>query len=203
VFFAILGKDATLTGRTKIWAAVMREIEDRPWLGYGYHAVWGDKSGWGPFAWISKNAGFQAQHAHNSWLEQWLGMGLLGLVAWGLFYLQAMALAVIAVFRDRGALLAFPFLVVFSLVALTESIAVTYNDFRWVLFVAFAAKLAFPIARWRTRPRPGRVRDRSRRPARRTARFPDRAPRPKPHRPEPPHAGAAGRRRVCHARAEP
>jgi hypothetical protein len=72
------------------------------------------------------------------------GHGLLGLVAWGLFYLQAMTLAVIAVFRDRGALLAFPFLVVYSLVALTESIAVTYNDFRWVLFVAFAAKLAFP-----------------------------------------------------------
>ena len=144
VFFSILGKDATLTGRTKIWSAVMREIEDRPWLGYGYQAVWGDKSGWGPFAWISKNAGFQAQHAHNSWLEQWLGMGLLGLIAWGLFYLQTMTLAVIAVFRDRGALLAFPFLVVYSLVALTESIAVIYNDFRWVLFVAFAAKLAFP-----------------------------------------------------------
>ncbi|CAN5559953.1 O-antigen ligase [soil metagenome] len=144
LFFAILGKDATLTGRTKIWSAVMREIEDRPWLGYGYQAVWGDKTGWGPFAWISKNAGFQAQHAHNSWLEQWLGMGLLGLAAWGLFYLQAMTLAVIAVFRDRGALLAFPFLVVYSLVALTESIAVIYNDFRWVLFVAFAAKLAFP-----------------------------------------------------------
>ncbi|MGR4865621.1 O-antigen ligase family protein [Caulobacter sp. LARHSG274] len=145
VFFAILGKDATLTGRTKIWAAVMREIEERPWLGYGYQAVWGDKSGWGPFAWISKNAGFQAQHAHNSWLEQWLGMGLLGLVAWGLFFLQTMTLAVIAVFRDRGGgLLAFPFLVVYGLMSLTESVAVSYNDFRWVLFVAFAAKLAFP-----------------------------------------------------------
>ncbi len=145
VFFAILGKDATLTGRTKIWSAVMREIQDRPWQGYGYSAVWGDKSGWGPFAWISKNAGFQAQHAHNSWLEQWLGLGLVGLIAWGLFYLQTMTLAVIAVFRDRGGgLLAFPFLVVYSLVSLTESIAVVYNDFRWVLFVAFAAKLAFP-----------------------------------------------------------
>ena len=145
VFFAILGKDATLTGRTKIWAAVMRQIEERPWLGYGYHAVWGDKSGWGPYAWISKNAGFQAQHAHNSWLEQWLGLGLLGVIAWGLFYLQTMTLAVIAVFRDRGgALLAFPFIVVYSLVALTESIALTYNDFRWVLFVAFTVKLAFP-----------------------------------------------------------
>jgi O-antigen ligase len=145
VFFAILGKDATLTGRTKIWSAVMREIQDRPWQGYGYSAVWGDKSGWGPFAWISKNAGFQAQHAHNSWLEQWLGLGLMGLIAWGLFYLQTMTLAVISVFRDRGGgLLAFPFLVVYSLVSLTESIAVVYNDFRWVLFVAFAAKLAFP-----------------------------------------------------------
>ena len=144
VFFAILGKDATLTGRTKIWSAALREIEQRPWLGYGYQAVWGDTSGWGPFAWISKNAGFQAQHAHNSWLEQWLGMGLVGLIAWGLFYLQTLTLAVIAVFRDRGALLAFPFLVVYSLVALTESIAVTYNDLRWTLFVAFAVKLAFP-----------------------------------------------------------
>ncbi len=144
VFFAILGKDATLTGRTKIWSAALVEIQERPWLGFGYHAIWGDKSGWGPFAWISKNAGFQAQHAHNSWLEQWLGMGLLGLAAWGLFYIQTMTLALIAVFRDRGALLAFPFLVVYSLVALTESIAVAYNDFRWVLFVALAVKLAFP-----------------------------------------------------------
>jgi exopolysaccharide production protein ExoQ len=49
----------------------------------------------------------------------------------------------VSVFRDRGALLAFPFLVVYSLVTLTESIAVVYNDFRWALFVAFAAKLAF------------------------------------------------------------
>ena len=144
-FFAILGKDATLTGRTKIWAAVMRQIEEQPWLGFGYSAVWGDTSGWGPYAWISKNAGFEAQHAHNSWLEQWLGMGLMGLIAWGLFYLQTMTLAVISVFRDRGGgLLAFPFLVVYSLVSLTESIAVVYNDFRWALFVAFAAKLAFP-----------------------------------------------------------
>ncbi len=143
VFFELLGKDATLTGRTEIWSAAMRQIEQRPWTGYGYAAVWDDKSGWGPFAWITKDAGFQAHHAHNSWIEQWLGMGIIGLVAWGLFYLQTLALAIIAVFRERGALLVFPFLMVFTLVSLTESIAVVYNDFRWALFVAFAAKLAF------------------------------------------------------------
>ena len=143
VFFAILGKDATLTGRTQIWAAAMRQIEQRPWLGYGYAAVWSDKSGWGPLAWIIHDAKFTPQHAHNSWIEQLIGMGVVGLVAWGFFYLQTMALAVIAVFRNRGAMLAFPFLIVFTLVSLTESIAVVYNDFRWAVFVALAAKLAF------------------------------------------------------------
>jgi len=143
VFFAILGKDATLTGRTQIWTAAMRQIEQRPWLGYGYAAVWSDKSGWGPLAWIVHDAKFTPQHAHNSWIEQWIGIGLFGLGAWGLFYLQTMALALVAVFRDRGALLAFPFLIVYTLVSLTESIAVVYNDFRWVIFVALAAKLAF------------------------------------------------------------
>jgi exopolysaccharide production protein ExoQ len=143
VFFALLGKDATLTGRTEIWSAAMRQIEQRPWTGYGYAAVWDNKSGWGPFVWITKDAGFQAHHAHNSWIEQWLGIGLIGLAAWGLFYLQTLTLAIIAVFRERGALLVFPFLIVYTLVSLTESIAVVYNDFRWALFVAFAAKLAF------------------------------------------------------------
>jgi exopolysaccharide production protein ExoQ len=143
VFFQLLGKDATFTGRTQIWTAAMRQIELRPWLGYGYAAVWGDKGGWGPLAWIVHDAKFTPQHAHNSWIEQWLGIGLFGLMAWGLFYLQTMAVAVIAVYRDPGALLAFPFLVVYTLVSLTESIAVVYNDFRWVIFVALAAKLAF------------------------------------------------------------
>ncbi len=144
IFFELLGKDATLTGRTEIWAAIVRQIEQRPWTGYGYEAVWTDKSGRGPFAYIVKEAGFTPQHAHNSWLEQWLGLGLIGLAAWGLFYLQTLMTAILAIFRHRGAYLVFPFLLMFSLITMTESIAVTFNDFRWTLFVAFAVKLAYP-----------------------------------------------------------
>jgi exopolysaccharide production protein ExoQ len=144
VFFDLLGKDATLTGRTEIWTAIIRQIEQRPWTGYGYQAVWTDKSGRGPFAWIVKEAGFTPQHAHNSWLEPWLGLGLVGLAAWGLFYLQTLMTAILAIFRHRGAYLVFPFLLIFSLITMTESIAVTFNDFRWTLFVAFAVKLAYP-----------------------------------------------------------
>ena len=146
VFLKLLGKDATLTGRTAIWAAVMRAIQQRPLLGYGYGAVWSETGAWGPLAWIIKQAGFKPEHAHNSWLEQWLGMGLVGLTAWALYYLTALGRATWAVFTSRGALIAFPFLTVYTLISLTESVTLVYNDLYWVMFVALAARLALPQA---------------------------------------------------------
>jgi O-antigen ligase len=142
--FDVLGKDATLTGRTKIWDAAMIQIHQKPWTGYGYGVVWDMKGPWTPLAWIIKDAGFTPLHAHNAWIEQWLGMGVFGLAAFGLMYLQTLLLAALAIFRDRGAYLAVPFLLVYSLMSLTESVAVTYHDFRWVLFVAISVKLAWP-----------------------------------------------------------
>jgi O-antigen ligase len=142
IFLNLLGKDATLTGRTKIWAAVMRQIQVRPWFGWGYGAVWSEDAGWGPLAWIVKQAGFTPQHAHNSWLEQWLGMGLWGLGAWSLYFLMTMVRAIAAMFRSDGAMVAVPFLIVYTMTTLTESVAVSYNDLRWVIFVAFSVRLA-------------------------------------------------------------
>ncbi|MGA0600624.1 O-antigen ligase family protein [Caulobacter sp. KR2-114] len=144
IFLGLLGKDATLTGRTKIWAGVMERIQERPITGYGYGAVWDDEGAWGPLAKITKTAGFRAHHAHNSWLEQWVDLGIFGLGAWALLFLQTWITGLVAIYRERGAYLALPFLVVYSLETLTESVAVTYNDMRWTIFVALAVKLAFP-----------------------------------------------------------
>ena len=144
VVLAALGKDATLTGRTQIWSAVMRRIQDRPWLGYGYGAVWDDTSPWAPLAWIIKQAGFRPGHAHNSWLEQWLGLGVVGLTAWALYFTETCTRAIVALYRSPGAWLAVPFLLVYAMTSLTESIAVIFNDCRWLFFVAIAARLAMP-----------------------------------------------------------
>jgi exopolysaccharide production protein ExoQ len=152
VVFGLLGKDATLTGRTQLWAAIMRQINERPWQGFGYAAIWDETGPWGPMAWISHDAGFRAHHAHNSWLEQWLSLGVPGLVAWAGFYLQTLAGNVVALYRDKGAYLALPFFVIYSLTSLTESIAVVYNDMRWVIFVALAVKLTLPDAPPAPRP---------------------------------------------------
>jgi exopolysaccharide production protein ExoQ len=142
IFLAALGKDATLTGRTLIWDAVMRRIQERPWLGYGYAAVWSDTDPWAPLAWITRQAGFRAFHAHNSWLEQWLGLGIVGLAAWSLYFLEAWTRTIIALFRSAGAYLALPFLLVFTMTTFTESVAVIFNDSRWMILVAIVAKLA-------------------------------------------------------------
>ena len=53
-------------------------------------------------------------------------------------------MAVVSVFRHAGAYLAVPYLLVYGLTSLTESVAVNYNDFRWVIFVALAVKLCWP-----------------------------------------------------------
>ena len=144
IFFDALGKDATLTGRTEIWTAAIHQIEKRPWTGYGYGAVWDDTSRWGPLPKIIKEAGWKPHHSHNSWIEQWLGIGVFGLAALAFCFFQTFVLAVVAVFRDTGAYLALPYPVVYGVMSLTESVAVLYNDFRWVIFVALAVKLCWP-----------------------------------------------------------
>ena len=144
LFLGLIGKDSTLTGRTKIWTAVLDAIHKRPLLGYGYGAVWTETDLWGPLNPIVKEAGFKPEHAHNSWLEQWLGLGLVGLTTWTLYYLTTLGRALWAVFTSRGALIAFPVLIVFTLMTLTESIVLVYNDLSWVMFVALASRLALP-----------------------------------------------------------
>ncbi len=146
-FFALLGKDATLTGRTVIWSSVLRLIHERPWTGYGYAAIWTDESGWGPLAWIVKWSHFRAHHAHNSWLETWLALGYPGLVLWAAVVILTWGLAVFAVYRRPGGYFALPFLVFYSLTMLTESVAFIYNDLYWVIFAAMAFKLAAPDRR--------------------------------------------------------
>lgn len=71
----LLGKDASLTGRTVLWAIAARMIMVHPWLGYGEAAFW-PTSG----AIVGKMVGrWQPQHAHNGVLEIALNLGLVGL----------------------------------------------------------------------------------------------------------------------------
>lgn len=143
--FDLLGKDATLTGRTEIWDGIARVTAERTWRGFGYGAVWDNDDPYGPLAWITHYAGFKAGHAHNGWMELWLNIGLAGVIVFALWFAEIWLRTLGAVFTGGpAAWLLLPAMVGYSLTMLTESITLSWHDLRWVLLVALAVKLALP-----------------------------------------------------------
>ena len=132
-----LGKDATLTGRTELWGAVLASIDKRTGLGYGYGAFWHTaEESESLFAAI----GWGAWHAHNAFLDAWLNLGAVGLV----LLLAALAWAGARAVRDlragSGPDAAWPlaFLAFTVLTNLTESRLLEPGTLYWALFVAVA-----------------------------------------------------------------
>ncbi|UDF04597.1 O-antigen ligase [Asticcacaulis sp. AND118] len=142
--FQLLGKDATLTGRTNIWAGIDHVMQKQPMTGYGYGVVWSTEGDWTPLRWITEVAGFRAYHAHSCWYEVWLALGYIGLTVWSLLFIETWLKAFYRTYRGDGGYFALPFITVYSLMSLTESIAIGWNDIRWCLIVLIIVKLALP-----------------------------------------------------------
>jgi len=81
-----IGRSSDLTGRAEVWRAVKMAIHDRPLTGYGY-GFWTMPS-------VMKNdiweiAGWEVPHSHNTWLDAWLQLGLVGVFLTGLVWWTA------------------------------------------------------------------------------------------------------------------
>ena len=154
LIFALLGKDETFTGRTRIWSAVMHQIAHRPWLGWGYGAVWNETGFWGPLPWISKEQGFVIHEAHNSWLGVWLELGYFGLAISIAMLVDVCVRVLVGAFRRPSTYLTLPFLAIFSLHSITEAALLAQNDFIWLILSAIVLKVAAPEASEAAEPRP-------------------------------------------------
>jgi exopolysaccharide production protein ExoQ len=142
LLFKALGKDPTLTGRTEIWDALMRQSAKAPLTGYGYAVFWRDDSV--PALFIRKETGWNVPTAHNGWLDVlaqlgWIGVGLSALVL-GLPLL-------VALFRFdkvRDGYWATLFLVIFLITTFSESFILERNGIAWALACAAATRLLGP-----------------------------------------------------------
>lgn len=72
---AVVGRDATLTGRTEIWPIVLDGISQQPFLGFGYYAGMLDYMG--PIL----DAAVGTRYTHNGYLDVVLGTGIVGLAS--------------------------------------------------------------------------------------------------------------------------
>jgi len=70
----MLGRNATLTGRTEIWQAVLKEGSN-PWLGVGFYSFWTGER----VARLSAQYHYLLNEAHNGYLEVYLNGGVLAL----------------------------------------------------------------------------------------------------------------------------
>lgn len=82
--FAAFGKDATLTGRTYLWNQGITYGDENPLFGMGYSAFWvhgrtAAEELWLEF-YITSRSGF---HFHNTLIEAYVGLGILGVVLVG------------------------------------------------------------------------------------------------------------------------
>ena len=139
-----LGKDPSLTGRTKIWAALMREVSERPWTGYGYNAFWGPDSI--PALYIRRETGWAVPSAHNGWIDLLIQLGWPGAILVGALVFIAALAAILRLGgqgrREGGWSLAY--LAVFFLLSLSESILLSHTNLPWSLFLAILARAVTP-----------------------------------------------------------
>jgi O-antigen ligase len=154
VLTSILGRDATLTGRTELWPMVIDMIGKRPVLGYGYEAFWlKDLS---LRIAVDEGAGWRAQHSHNGFLEVALAMGLLGLTVYVIGLVRGIARALRWMRAQEGITAQWPllFLCFFVLYNLTEVTALARNSIYWALYVSALTSVAPRVIRSSKAARP-------------------------------------------------
>lgn len=131
----VLGKDATLTGRTETWSMAWDNVLDRPLLGYGYRVFWTDKSPARLAAvesWRDK-----ISHSHNTYLDLALDLGFFGVV--GFFIVISIFLVrlskKIRKERDNTNLWMAIFTAYMLIVGITERSILEQSDIVWSVFI--------------------------------------------------------------------
>jgi len=137
-----IGKDASLTGRTDIWRAVILSAMKRPVLGYGYLAFW--RGVQGESANVSLASGWIVTGAHNGFLNIWLTLGVAGLAP--IVYVFVKSLKDGALSLQDGASFSLSWYLSIVLLTLVHSLDETQTmaptDLTWIMFIVACVGLS-------------------------------------------------------------
>lgn len=138
---SLLGRDATLTGRTNIWAMALESVAERPVLGYGYSAFWNvseeaDR--------ISYTLHWKVPHAHNGFIDLTLQLGLVGLSLFIAVYIVSIRRSLALAHETAGQEAVWPLacLAFTLLYQVTESTIFVGNTLLWMIFVSTVSSLS-------------------------------------------------------------
>ena len=142
----LFGKSEDLTGRLDIWSSVIGLAAERPWFGWGWIGYW---QPWvEPFQGLAVRNGVEYLQAHNAWLDVWMQLGIVGLVAFASIVLGALWRSwFLAVDRPKdesgrplphSAASLVPLLVLVALVAQSLAESRILVEGGWLLLIAIA-----------------------------------------------------------------
>lgn len=84
----LFGKSEDLTGRLDIWSSVIGLASERPWFGWGWIGYW---QPWvEPYQGLAVRNGVEYLQAHNAWLDVWMQLGIVGLIAFASIVIGAL-----------------------------------------------------------------------------------------------------------------
>lgn len=142
VLLRLVGKDASFTGRIPLWESLIPEIASRPILGYGWHAYFGGFFSPVHEIWIDQP--WQPPHAHNTFLDLTLDLGLAGSLIYAGFLLQFIVYAARYIRMTGGPIGLLPIIhVSFVLIYSFSETLKPDRDLYWVLLLYFAIVLKY------------------------------------------------------------
>jgi len=80
---------SNLSNRAPLWSELIESVERNPWLGVGYDAFWTPAR----VESISADQGWAVPHAHNTYLDQALSLGVVGAALYAAMVWSAVVLA--------------------------------------------------------------------------------------------------------------
>lgn len=131
-----LGRTSSLSGRIPLWQFVLKAIADRPICGYGFTAFWNSWDG----ERVSDAVNWEnaVPHAHNGFLEIWLGLGIVGLALVVINLSRNVVFALRAARTHREVEYSWPLLLILFtfLYNLTENSLLVVNAIPWIAYGA-------------------------------------------------------------------
>ena len=147
--FGLLGRSASLTGRVPMWGYLFQHlINQRPWLGYGYGAIWHLQGIRDELAQIF-NWGAQVMIGDNGFIDILLHLGIVGLAVLLTLIILGFIRAIKYFLHKRTLQAAFPiFVLVFVLVAnISLSLILESETLVWIIALATLTSISnhFPF----------------------------------------------------------
>ncbi len=143
---AVFGRDATFSGRDRLWSDGLAMIREQPWLGYGFGSEWYHDS-WGFIPAWSTNLD-NIVELHNGYLELFAQLGIVGGLLYGVLIVFMIIRSVLLVERNDGMAVYWPlyYLIFFSVYNLFEGVLLQQNNFIWIMFVMISVWVTAPLA---------------------------------------------------------